>query len=148
MTLKKRRKMDRFIVRFSVLALNIYMIVVLLFALNGIDISVYDYIFTDSVLFGIVLTVLCHVQGRYHCKWIRALCYNLIAIPMINFIDYQYEVFTQIEYYFAVMLGIIAVSITSTLILAINHFRRVRKVLKKNRYEELKPIKCNCTRKD
>lgn len=46
------------------------------------------------------------------------------------------------------MLGIIAVSIISTIILAINHFRRVRKVLKKNRYEELKPIKCNCTRKD
>ena len=140
--------MDRFIVRFSVLALNIYMIVVLLFALNGIDISVYDYIFTDSVLFGIVLTVLCHVQGRYHCKWIRALCYNLIAIPMINFIDYQYEVFTRIEYYFAVMLGIIAVSIISTIILAINHFRRVRKVLKKHKYEELSPIKCNRARKD
>lgn len=140
--------MDKFIVRFSILALNIYMMVVLLFALNGIDISVYDYIFTDSVLFGIVLTVLCHVQGRYHCKWIRALCYNLIAIPSVNFVDYQYEIFNQIEYYFAVMLGIMSVSIIATIILAINHFRRVRKVLNKHRYEEIRPIECNRTRKD
>lgn len=46
------------------------------------------------------------------------------------------------------MLGIMSVSIIATIILAINHFRRVRKVLNKNRYEELKPIKCNRTRKD
>ena len=67
---------------------------------------------------------------------------------MINFIDYQYEVFTRIEYYFAVMLGIIAVSIISTIILAINHFRRVRKVLNKHRYEEIRAIECFRRRKD
>lgn len=140
--------MDKFIVRFSVLVLNIYMIVVLLFALNGIDISVYDYIFTDSVLFGIVLTALCHVQGRYHCKWIRALCYNLIAIPSVNFVDYQYEIFNKIEYYFAVILGIMSVSIIATIILAINHFRRVRMVLKKHKYEEIRAVECFRRRKD
>ena len=139
--------MDRFIVRFSILALNAYMIVVLLFALSGIDISVYDYIFNDSVLFGIVLTVLSHVQGRYHCKWIRALCYDLIAIPLINFADYQYELFNQIEYYFAAMLGVISISIIATMVLAINHFRKVRKVLNKYKYAELRPFKSNCQRK-
>lgn len=133
--------MDKFIVRFSIFALNAYMIIVLLFALNGIDISAYDYIFTNSVLFGVVLVVLCHSQGRYHCKWIRALCYDLIAIPLINFFDYRYEVFNQIEYYFAIILGIISISIIITIILAVNHFRHVHKVLKKHKYEESRNTK-------
>lgn len=91
--------MDKFIVRFSVLALNVYMIVALAYAINGIDISEYDYIFTDSLIIGIVLTTLVHVQGRYHCKWIRALCYNLNIVPSINFIDCKYPLFETAEGY-------------------------------------------------
>ena len=140
--------MDRFIVRLSILALNVYMIVVTILAYNGIDISYFDYIFTDSVLFGIVLTTLCHAQGRYHCVWMRALCYNLIAIPLLNFMDYQYVLFDTAEHLIYAIGFLISINILSTIILAINHFRRVRKVLKRNRYEELRPIKCNRTRKD
>lgn len=140
--------MDRFIVRLSILALNVYMIVVTILAYNGIDISYFDYIFTDSVLFGIVLTTLCHAQGRYHCVWMRALCYNLIAIPLLNFMDYQYVLFDTAEHLIYAIGFLISINILSTIILAINHFRRVRKVLKRNRYEELRPIKCSCTRKD
>lgn len=127
--------MDKFIVRFSVLALNVYMIVSLAYAMNGVDISEYDYIFTDSVLIGIVLTTLVHVQGRYHCKWIRALCYNLILVPSINFIDCKYPLFETAEDYVYFVTSVISISIIATIILAINHFRKVRKVLK-NRYVE------------
>lgn len=127
--------MDRFIVRFSILALNAYMIVVLAYAFNGVDISEYDYLFTDSVLFGIVLTTLVHVQGKYHCKWIRALCYNLIAVPIINFIDCQWNIFGTAEMLIITYCGLILLSVIATIILAINHFRKVRKVLK-NRYVE------------
>lgn len=140
--------MDRFIVRLSILALNVYMIVVTILAYNGIDISYLDYIFTDSVLFGIVLTTLCHTQGRYHCVWMRALCYNLIVIPLLNFIDYQYVLFDTAEHLIYAIGFLISINILATIILAINHFRRVRKVLNKHRYEELRPIECNCTRKD
>ena len=140
--------MDRFIVRLSILALNVYMIVVTILAYNGIDISYLDYIFTDSVLFGIVLTTLCHAQGRYHCVWMRALCYNLIVIPLLNFIDYQYVLFDTAEHLIYAIGFLISINIFATIILSINHFRRVRKVLKKHKYEELRPIKCNCTRKD
>lgn len=127
--------MDKFIVRFSVLALNVYMIVALAYAMNGVDISEYDYIFTDSSLIGIVLTTLVHVQGRYHCKWIRALCYNLILVPSINFIDCKYPLFETAEGYVYFVTSVISISIIATIILAINHFRKVRKVLK-NRYIE------------
>ena len=140
--------MDKFVVRFSILAQNVYMIIVTILAYNGIDISYLDYIFTDSVLFDIVHTTLCHAQGRYHCVWMRSLCYNLILVPALNFIDYQYVLFETAEQLIYAIGFLISINILATIILAINHFRRVRKVLKKNRYEELRPIKCNRTRED
>ena len=42
--------MDKFIVRLSSVILTVYMIVATLFALNGIDISEYDFIFTNSFI--------------------------------------------------------------------------------------------------
>lgn len=120
--------MDKFIVRFSILALNLYILVVLIYAFNGIDISEYDYIFTDSVLFGVLLTTLVHVQGKYHCKWMRALCYNLIVTPSANFIDSKYTLFKDAESYIYFACGLMLFTIIATIILAINHFRKVLKL--------------------
>lgn len=126
--------MDKFIIRFSIIALNAYILIVLSFALNGIDISEYDFIFTDSLLFGIVLTVLCLSQGRYHCKWIRFLCYNLIICPTVNFLDFKFGLFSDISFYIYFICGIMLIGIFATIVLAILHFRKVRKVIndKKN----------------
>lgn len=126
--------MDKFIVRFSIIFLNLYMVVVTILAYNGIDISYLDYIFTDSALFGIVLTTLCHAQGRYHCVWMRALCYNLICVPIINLVDYKYVLFETAEQLIYAISSIITLSVVATVILAINHFRRVRKVINKHRH--------------
>lgn len=123
--------MDKFIVRFSILALNAYILVVIKFASKGIDISVYDFIFTDSVLFGIVLTVLCHTQGQYHCVWMRALCYNLIFIPSVNYINAKYYIFNSEDEYIDFIYKSMYVSIVFTIILAINHFLKVIKLKKK-----------------
>lgn len=140
--------MDKFLVRFSILALNVYMVIATIYAFNGIDISEYDYLFTNSFLFGALLTSLCHAQGRYHCVWMRALCYNLMIMPLLNFIDAKIVLFETIEQCIYTFCTIFAINIIATIILAINHFRRVRKVLNKHRYEELRPIECNRTRKD
>ena len=127
--------MDKFIVRFSIIVLNLYMVVVTILAYNGIDISYLDYIFTDSALFGIVLTTLCHAQGRYHCVWMRALCYNLIFVPILNLVDYKYVLFETAEQVIYATSSIITLNVVATVILAINHFRRVRKVINKHRHE-------------
>lgn len=125
--------MDKFIVRASVIVLNLHIFSSLILALNGIDNSDYDILFSNSLLFGIVLTVLCHSQGKYHCKWIRLLCYNLILVPLINFIDVKIGIFQDARccIYTYAAFGIISVAIT--VYLAIKHFRRVNKV--KSRYE-------------
>ena len=139
--------MDKLLVRILPILLNLYIIVVTLFAINGIDVSVYDYWFSPSIMMGILLSVLAHSQGRYHCKWIRALCYNLIFVPAISYIDAIYPLFYSGETFVIALISDVFITIFATIILAINHFRKARKVTK-SRYEELRPIKCNCQRKN
>lgn len=127
--------MDKFIVRFAAITLTVYMILVTVFAFDGVDISEYDYIFTDSFIIGLVLTTLCHSQGKYHCVWMRAMCYNLTFVPIINFLDCKYPLFETAEDYVYFIASCLTLTVFSTLVLAINHFRRVRKV-KKSRYKE------------
>lgn len=141
-------RMDKLLVRLLPILLNLYIIAAMTFAWAGIDISVYDYWFSCPILMGILLTVLSHTQGKYHCKWIRALCYNLIFTSSLTYIDSVYVLFETAQPYLIMLTASMSVSIITTIVLAINHFRRVRKVLKKHKYEELRPIKCNRTRKD
>lgn len=123
--------MDKFIVRLAIFVLNIYMSIVVVFALNGIDISEYDYLFTNSLMSGIVLTTLVHAQGRYHCVWARVLCYNLILTPLINYFDAQFSLFQTVESCIYTYVTTMAITILATIYLAIRHFRKVRKVLSK-----------------
>lgn len=140
--------MDKFLVRILPIILNLYIVVVTAFAWNGIDISEYDYWLSCPIMMGVLLAALCHSQGKYHCKWIRVLCYNLIFVPFASYIDAVNPIFYEAEDMIMFLCADMFITILATIILAINHFRRVRKVLKKNKYEEIRPIKCNCTRKD
>lgn len=127
--------MDKFIIRATAILVNAYIPVVMFYAYNGVDISDYDYIFSSSVLLGVILTILSHTQGKYHCKWMRFLCYNSTAVPTIGFIDSKYILFEDAIEFIYVISALWVITILATLILAINHFRRVRKV-KKSRYKE------------
>lgn len=140
--------MDKFLVRILPIILNVYIVIVTAFAWNGIDISEYDYWLSCPIIMGVLLTTLCHSQGKYHCKWIRVLCYNLIFVPFASYIDAVNPIFYEAEDMIMFLCADMFITIIATIILAINHFRRVRKVLNKNKYEEIRPIKCNCTRKD
>lgn len=126
--------MDKFIVRFSVLSTNIYIPIVLIFAINGIDISDYDYLLSGSFIFGILVTVLVHSQGKYHCKWIRGLCYNSVTLPIFNFADSRYNFFDDVYMYILAVSLVWSIFVLYTIILAIRHFTKVRK-LKREQYE-------------
>lgn len=126
--------MDKFIVRLITIIVNLYVVVVLLFALQGIDISNNDYLFSNTLPLGLLLTVLAHSQGKYHCKWIRGLCYNCISMPLFCYIDSKYILFENaIEYVYAIAI-LWSIGVLYTITLSIFHFRKVRKVVndKKN----------------
>ena len=139
--------MDKFLVRILPIILNLYIIIVIICAWSGIDISIYDYWFSCPITMGILLSVLAHKQGKYHCRWIRALCYNLIFVPAITYFDAKFVLFENAYSYIMVITISMIITIFATIVLAVNHFRRVRKVTK-GRYEELRPLNCHCARKD
>ena len=127
--------MDKFIIRISAILINLYLPIGLIFALNGIDISNRDYWFSSTILFGLVLSVLSHSQGKYHCKWIRGLCYNGITVPFVGYIDATYNVFgNAIDFIIAISV-VWAIGVLITIVLAVKHFIKVRKITK-NRYQE------------
>lgn len=139
--------MDKFIVRFSAMLINLYVPVAFVFAMNGVDISVYDYWFSTSIMFGVVLSVLSHSQGKYHCKWMRGLCYNGISVPAIGYLDASCSLFGENMDFIITLAAIWGLGILYTLYEAINHFRKVKKVTKR-RYGEIRPIECFRARKD
>lgn len=125
--------MDRLVVRILPIVMNLYIIISTLYAMNGIDISVCDYWLSCSIGCGILLSVLVHSQGKYHCKWVRVLCYNLIFVPAVSYVDSMYPLFNSVEnYIFAICIDILAVTIL-TIGLAIHHFIKVRRVIKQKR---------------
>lgn len=132
--------MDKFLVRLLPIISNIYIIVTVILCWNGIDLSILDYCFSTSLLFGILLTVLCHVQGKYHCRWMRFLCYDLVVIPLLSLVDSLFPLFYIVEDYLMSISVIILFSVSATMVMAVRHFLKVR-TLNKIRYEQLKPVR-------
>lgn len=127
--------MDNFIVRLSILVLTGFIAVSLYYAWDGILLSEYDSLFSCSLMSGVLLNTLVYSQGKYHCVYMRGLCGNLIFTPTINYLDSRYVLFEDAETLLIVLSVTWSISFIVTLTLAINHFRRVRKV-RKHRYKE------------
>lgn len=123
--------MDKAIIRITAIAVNLYIPIALYFAWNGIDIKNYDHIFSSSIMLGLVLVVLSHSQGRYHCKWMRGLCYNSLAVPSVGFIDSQYIIFEDAMTYIYVISFMWASAVIYTICMAVYHFRKVKTLNKK-----------------
>lgn len=127
--------MDNFIVRLSILVLTSFIAVSLYYAWNGVLLSEYDCLFSCSLMSGILLNTLVYSQGKYHCVYMRGLCANLIFTPSITFLDSRYCLFEDAEMFLIILSVAWSLCFIITVALAINHFRRVRKV-KKSRYRE------------
>lgn len=140
--------MDRFAVRVLPIAMNLYLIISTLCAMNGIDVSIGDYWLSCSITCGILLTILAHSQGKYHCKWVRLLCYNLIFVPVVSFLDALWPLFYSSEdFVFALCIEMFVVIIVA-IALALYHFIKVRRIIKRQKYAQIKPLECGCPRKD
>lgn len=127
--------MDNFIVRLSILVLTSFIAVSLYYAWNGVLISEYDCLLSCSLMSGILLNTLVYSQGKYHCVYMRGLCANLIFTPSITFLDSKYCLFENAETFLIILSVAWSLCFLITIILAIKHFRRARKV-KKSRYRE------------
>lgn len=126
--------MNKFIVRFTILFCTAYFLYVMYYAWNGIS------VFNDSykVLLEYCLFVQANNDKKYNCKYMRFLILALFASELISVLDMQFDFMPSGMVSLIVIAGIWTLGIITTVILAISHFRKVRKIKnkKKNEYEE------------
>lgn len=123
--------MSKFIVRFTIFYCAIYFLYVIYYAWNGIN------VFNDTYRFLMeyCVFVLAKEHPKYYCRYARFLALSVFVTDTTTYVDRMFNIFPTAELMLFVFSFIWAASIITTIILAINHFRRVRKV-KKSRYKE------------
>ena len=127
--------MNKFIVRFTILFCAVYFLYVMYHAWYGIS------VFNDS--YKLLLEYCLYVQAasnkKYNCRYMRFLALSLFASDSISVIDMQYSFIPQGYTSLIILSSIWTAGILATVFLAINHFRKVRRLKNiKQRYEEFK----------
>lgn len=116
--------MSKFFVRFTVIFVAVYMVVCHIAAVVW-HTNLWSHTYT--VLFEICVCLCISAQGKYHCKYIRWTAY---AITLNDAVVSADEMFDFLPYSIAIVLPfvIIAIGLTATTTLAINHYHKVRKI--------------------
>lgn len=126
--------MEKLIVRFTIFGIALYMLIVFCFAWNGTLVSFNGYVvFLDYCLYRLACD-----EGRYHCKYARAIPLNLMFTDTFMCLDERLNFIPSAEIYLFIVSFTWAISVAITITLGIRHFRKVRKLKnkKKNEYEE------------
>lgn len=124
------KKLDIFIVRFLPLGLFILICYIIINSLLGntdIDYNAINQIHSNSLPYALALFLVSLSDKRYHCIWNRAMYVELMVIPIINYIEAKFHIFSDIDT--IVLLYIISLILTliATIILAVRHFIITRK---------------------
>lgn len=123
--------MDKFIVRISTIVFNIYLLITLCKAWQGVALGMYDMIFGYSAMTGVILSVLSFSQGPYHCKWMRSLALNILFTQLFTFIVTRYFVLEDFTICLIILSGSWGLSTILAFYFAISHFVKVQKLKKK-----------------
>ena len=126
--------MGKFIVRITIIITSIFMIISYLSAqLFGIDIFSDWYI----VMFELCVTIYCYSDGKYHCKYIKHLSLAILLSETITRLDNCFD-FLSVFTHNIIPIMIFSVCVTITLIKAIHHFIKVRRIIngRRNSYQE------------
>lgn len=127
--------MGKFIVRFTIVAVAIYFTLSYIFAqFLGVDIMTAYYV----LLFELCMTVYCFSEGKYHCKYMKSTMLSIFFADAITLLDNDLD-FLTVEAHNLIPIAILALGITVSIALALNHFRRVYELkrAKKTRYDTI-----------
>ena len=126
--------MGKFIVRITIILTSIYMVISYMCAqLLGI------YILSDwyIVMFELCVTIFCYSEGKYHCKYIKHLSLAILLSETITRLDNCFD-FLSVFTHNIIPIMIFSVCVTITLIKAIHHFIKARRIIngRRNSYQE------------
>ena len=117
--------MGKLAIRISVLMVAIYFIVYYILLFFEIDIWSQTY----YLLFELCTCLCISKQGVYHCKYIKWTAYGILLSDTIVCIDNLFDVF-PVNFMVFVPAIIIAVGLSTTTILAIDHYIKVKRLKK------------------
>ena len=130
--------MDKAIVRISTIIFNIYLLITLCNAWNGVALGAYDMLFGYSAMTGVILSVLAFSQGPYHCKWMKSLALNILFTQVFTFIVTRYFTLEDFTICLMILSGSWGLSTVLAFYFAISHFVKVRRLKKKKRLNQYK----------
>lgn len=117
--------MGKLAIRISVLLVAIYFIVYYTLLFFEIDIWSQTY----YLLFELCTCLCISKQGVYHCKYIKWTAYGILLSDTIVCIDNLFDVF-PVSFMVFVPAIIIAIGLSTTTILAIDHYIKVKRLKK------------------
>lgn len=117
--------MGKLAIRISVLLVAIYFIVYYTLLFFEIDIWSQTY----YLLFELCTCLCISKQGVYHCKYIKWTAYGILLSDTIVCIDNLFDVF-PVNFMVFVPAIVIAVGLSTTTILAIDHYVKVKRLKK------------------
>jgi len=117
--------MGKLAIRISVLLVAIYFVVYYTLLFFEIDIWSQTY----YLLFELCTCLCISKQGVYHCKYIKWTAYGILLSDTIVCIDNLFDVF-PVNFMVFVPAIIIAVGLSTTTLLAIDHYVKVKRLKK------------------
>lgn len=126
-------KFINFLIRISILCISIYLMVVIVFAFFGIDCYYLNFLFGHNFMLDLILLFFCYNDRKFHCKYMRFLCYNLLFADLLWLVDSNFVIFNESIYQLYTLSIAWVILAIITAILAIKHFRIV-KIIKRIRY--------------
>jgi len=118
--------MSKFAVRFTVIAVAIYLILCYV-----VEVATGTNIWSQTyyLLFELCLCLCISKQGAYHCKYIKWTAYGILVSDTIVCLDNLFDIF-PVNFMVFVPAIIIAVGLLTTTCMAINHYIRVKRLKK------------------
>lgn len=118
--------MSKFIVRFTVITVSVYLILCYLSeVVFGVNIWNQSY----YLLFEFCLCLCISKQGVYHCRFIKYTAYGILASDTLVCTDNMLDIF-PVNFMVLIPPAIIAGGLLTTTTLAIRHFIRVQRLKK------------------
>lgn len=125
--MRNLKRLDVFVVRFLPLLLFIYMIKIIIDSWHGISQYPFNLLHSNSFFYASALFLVSLSDSKYHCVWNRAMYIELMLVPILNYLDAKFVLFTDVYSALMVISVTIGMTVIATVVLAVRHFIRTNR---------------------
>lgn len=129
----RMKKVDVFLIRYLPIVMLIYIGINIIYAWRGIIFTDADFIFANSFIYSLVLFFVSLADKKYYCVWNRAMYVEMMVVPLINYTDSKFTIFSTAEGLLITLSATWIITLVATIFLAVRHFvcPRIKKYRKR-----------------